>query len=267
LDWAPIPIFIALGCAVGFLAGLLGVGGATMMIPVLTIVFVRLHFPPEHLIHIAIATSMATILFTSLSSARAHHRRGAVLWPVVWALAPGILIGSFLAPQLVAHMSAKLLATVFAVFAGGFAVQMSLELKPKATRSLPGKLGLFSVGTLIGVLSSLVGAGGAFVSVPFMTMCNVRIHNAVGTSAALGFPIAAAGTAGFVVAGLRQQGLPAHTLGYVYLPALGAIVVASMLTAPLGVRLAHSWPVAKLRRAFAALLVLLAAYMLWQAWS
>jgi uncharacterized membrane protein YfcA len=113
----------------------------------------------------------------------------------------------------------------------------------------------------------MVGAGGAFVSVPFMTMCNVRIHNAVGTSAALGFPIAAAGTAGFVVAGLRQRGLPAHTLGYVYLPALGAIIVASMLTAPLGVRLAHGWPVARLRRAFAALLVLLAAYMLWQAWS
>ena len=267
MDWTPIPILVALGCIVGFLAGLLGVGGAMTIIPVLTIVFTREHFPPEHLMHMAVATSMATIAFTSISSMRAHHRRGAVLWHVVRGLAPGILLGSLLGPQIVAGMSSSALSAAFGVFAGVAAVQMLLDPKPKLTRNLPGSLGLFGVGSGIGIISSMVGAGGAFISVPFMTACNVRIHNAVATSAALGFPIAAAGTTGFIIAGLRQGGLPPYTLGYVYLPGVAAIVVASMLVAPLGVRVAHRWPVAKLRRAFACLLVLIAAYMFWRAFS
>jgi uncharacterized protein len=265
LDWTPIPILVALGCIVGFLAGLLGVGGAMTIIPVLTIVFTREHFPPEHLVHMAVATSMATIAFTSISSMGAHARRGAVLWHVVRGLAPGLMLGSLVGPQIVAGMSGAALSAAFGVFAGTAAVRMVLGREPKATRNLPGSLGLFGVGSGIGIISSMVGAGGAFISVPFMTACNVRIHNAVATSAALGFPIAAAGTAGFIIAGLRQGGMPPYTLGYVYLPGVAAIVVASMLVAPIGVRVAHGWPVAKLRRAFACLLVLIAAYMFWRA--
>jgi uncharacterized protein len=265
LDWTPIPIFVALGCIVGFLAGLLGVGGAMTIIPLLTIIFTREHFPPGHVVHIAVATSMATVAFTSISSMRAHDRAGAVRWRVVWALAPGILLGSFIGPQVVALMSSSLLSGAFGVFAGTAAVQMMLDRKPKATRNLPGPLGVFGVGSGIGLVSSMVGAGGAFISVPFMVACNVRIHHAVGTSAALGFPIAAAGTVGFVVAGIREQGLPPYTLGFVYLPAVAAIVVASMLVAPIGARMAHRWPVAKLRRAFAVLLMLIAGYMFWRA--
>jgi uncharacterized membrane protein YfcA len=164
-------------------------------------------------------------------------------------------------------MSPAALSAAFGVFAGTAAVLMMLDRKPKATRTLPGPLALFGVGGGIGIISSMVGAGGAFISVPFMTACNVRIHNAVATSAALGFPIAAAGTAGFIIAGLRQSGLPPYTLGYVYLPGVAAIVVASMLVAPIGVRVAHRWPVAKLRRAFACLLVLIAGYMFWRAFN
>ena len=151
------------------------------------------------------------------------------------------------------------------------AERQPLEQVARAERcvwsELPGKLGLFSVGGAIGLISSMVGAGGGFLSVPFMTWCNVKIHNAVATSAALGLPIALAGTVGFIVAGLRTTGMPPGSLGYIYLPALVSIVVASMLTAPIGARTAHRWPVKKLKRAFALLLYALAAYMLWKGWA
>lgn len=265
MDWQLIPLYLGIGCIVGFLAGLLGIGGAMTMVPVLTIIFTHENFPTAHIVHTAIATSLATIAFTALSSMRAHARRGAVLWHVVWGLAPGIIFGSLIGPQLVSGMSSAALSVAFGVFAGTSAVQMLVARKPKAARELPGRVGLFGVGATIGVVSSMVGAGGAFLSVPFMTWCNVRIHNAVATSAALGFPIALAGTIGYIAAGSRQEGLPPYTLGYIYLPALAGIVVASMLVAPLGATLAHRWPVLKLRRAFAALLFGIAGYMLWKA--
>jgi uncharacterized protein len=265
VEWQLIPVFVAIGCVVGFLAGLLGIGGAITLIPVLTVIFGREKFPPDHVVHMAIATSLATIVFTSVSSTRAHARRGAVLWPVVWGLTPGILLGSLVGPQIVAGMSSAFLAGLFALFTGTSAAQMLLNKKPNATRDLPGRRGLFVFGAVIGVLSSMVGAGGGFLSVPFMSWCNVRIHQAVATSAALGFPISLAGTVGYVIAGLRQQGLPPYTVGYIYLPALAAIVVASMLLAPIGVRIAHGLPVARLRRVFAGLLLAIAAFMLWKA--
>jgi uncharacterized membrane protein YfcA len=267
LDVGLLVVFVVLGCLVGFLAGLLGIGGGMTMVPILTIIFTREAFPLVHVVHMAIATSTATIIFTSLSSAREHHRHGAVRWPVVAGLAPGIIVGSLVGPQIVGGMSTSALALFFGIFVAFSATQMLLDKKPKPTRELPGKLGLFGVGSGIGLISSMVGAGGGFLSVPFMSWCNVKIHNAVATSAALGLPIAIAGTVGFVIAGLRVEGMPPHTLGYIYLPALFAIVAASMLLAPVGARTAHRWPVKKLKRAFALLLYVLAAYMLWKAWS
>jgi uncharacterized membrane protein YfcA len=267
VHWQLLPLLLAIGCIVGLLAGLLGVGGAMTMIPVLTVIFAQEGFPPEHVVHIAVATSLATIMFTSLSSMRAHARRGAVLWGVAWGLAPGIVAGSLIGPQIVATMSSALVATLFALFTGVSAVQMLANREPKAVRDLPGKPGLFGVGATIGVVSSMVGAGGAFLSVPFMVWCNVRIRNAVATSAAIGFPISAAGTLGYIVAGWRQETLPPLAIGYVYLPAVAGIAVASMLTAPIGARLAHRWPVLRLRRAFACLLVAISGYMVWKAAS
>jgi uncharacterized membrane protein YfcA len=259
--------FVALGAIVGFLAGLLGIGGGMTMVPVLTIIFTRIAFPSAHVVHMAVATSTATIIFTAISSAREHHRHGAVLWPVVAGLAPGIIAGSLAGPQVVRGMSTSALALFFGVFVAFSATQMLLDKKPRPSRELPGKGALFAVGGTIGMVSSMVGAGGGFLSVPFMTWCNIKIHNAVATSAALGLPIALAGTAGFIVAGLSVQGMPPHTLGFIYLPALVAVVAASMLVAPIGARTAHRWPVKKLKRAFALLLYGLAAYMLWKAWS
>jgi uncharacterized protein len=180
---------------------------------------------------------------------------------VVALLAPGILLGSLIGAQVAGRLSTFWLSIVFAVFVGFFAVHMLVNRKPRPTRELPRGAGMFGVGTLIGFISSLVGAGGGFISVPFMVWSNVKIHNAVATSAALGFPIAAAGTIGYIVAGIGDVSLPPGTLGFVYLPALAAIAVASVLTAPLGARVAHSLDTGLLRRVFAILLVLLAAYM------
>jgi uncharacterized membrane protein YfcA len=267
IDAGLIAVFVALGAMVGFLAGLLGIGGGMTMVPLLTLIFTRQGFPLEHVVHMAVATSTATIVFTAMSSAREHHRHGAVLWKVVAGLAPGIVAGSLLGPQIVGRMSTSWLAGFFGVFVAASATQMLVDRKPKPTREMPGPAGLFGVGGGIGLISSMVGAGGGFLSVPFMTWCNVRIHNAVATSAALGLPIAVAGTVGFVLAGLAAEGMPRYTLGYIYMPALVAIVAASMLVAPVGARTAHRWPVKKLKRAFALLLYALAAYMLWKAWA
>ena len=208
------------------------------------------------------ATSLATICFTSLSSVRAHHRRGAVLWPVVRVLAPGILVGSLVGAQVAVAMPGKLLGVLFAAFVAFSATQMLLGRKPTPSRTLPGALGTFGVGNGIGLLSALVGAGGAFISVPFMTWCNIRIHQAVGTSAALGFPIAAAGTVGYLWAGRGLPQLPPGSPGYLYLPALAVISLASMLLAPLGARTAHRMDIQPLRKLFALVLYGLAAYFL-----
>jgi uncharacterized membrane protein YfcA len=267
VDPTLIVAFLALGGVVGFLAGLLGLGGGMTMVPLLTFVFTRQGYPLEHVVHMAIGTATATILFTSLASVREHHRHGAVRWPVVAGLAPGIVIGSFVGPQIVGVMSTAILSAFFGAFVAAAATNILLDRKPKPTRELPGKGGLFAVGSGIGLIASMVGAGGAFLTVPFMTACNINLRHAVATSAAVGFPVAIAGTIGFVVAGYSQAGLPAHSIGYVYVPALLAIVAASVISAPIGARAAHRWPVKTLRRSFAFVLYVLAAYMLWKSFS
>ena len=265
------PVFIValllLGSFTGFAAGLLGIGGGMLMVPFLTLLFTWRGYPLEHIVHMAIATSLATILFTSLSSVRAHHQRGAVLWPVVWLLAPGILVGSLIGAQIAGRLPTFWLSVVFATFVGFSAVQMLFDRKPRPTRQLPKGAGMFGAGGAIGLISSLVGAGGGFISVPFMVWSNVKIHNAVATSAALGFPIAAAGTLGYILAGRGVPALPEGTVGFVYLPALLAIAAASVLTAPLGARAAHSLNTRPLKRIFAILLFLLAGYMAYKGYK
>ncbi len=267
MDPTLIAAFVVLGAIVGFLAGLLGIGGGMTMVPLLTIVFSRQGFLAEHVVHMAVGTATATILFTSISSAREHHRHGAVLWGVVAGMAPGIIVGSLLGPQIVGGMSTPALAAFFGVFVAVSATQMLVDRKPKPTHKLPGRGGLFAVGGGIGLLSSMVGAGGAFLSVPFMAACNVDIRNCIATSAALGLPIAAAGTIGFIIAGYGRTGLPSYSIGYIYVPALLAIVAGSVICAPIGARAAHRWSVHRLRHAFAVLLYVLAVYMLWKSWS
>ena len=252
-----------LGLCTGFLAGLLGIGGGMLMVPFITLIMTGRGVSPDLSVKVAIATSMATIIFTSVSSVRAHHKRGAVRWDVVWRLAPGIVMGAAVASMGVfSVLKGSSLALFFALFVAFSATQMLLDRKPAPSRTLPGTGGQLAAGGVIGFLSGLVGAGGGFVSVPFLTWCNVVIHQAVATSAALGFPIALANVLGYVIAGQSVEGLPTGALGYVYLPALAVIATASVLMAPMGVKAAHAMPVKQLKRVFAIILYLLAAYML-----
>jgi uncharacterized membrane protein YfcA len=254
-----------LGVGTGFLAGLLGIGGGMIMVPFLTIILGHRGVAPNLAVKMAIATSMATIIFTSVSSVRAHHQRGAVRWDIVKRLSPGIVIGSLAGSLGVfALLKGTALALFFALFVGFSATQMFLDKKPAATRQMPGPGGQFAAGGAIGFVSGLVGAGGGFISVPFMTWCNVAIHSAVATSAALGFPIAVANVAGYIVGGQSVQDLPAGAFGYIWLPALAVIAACSVFTAPLGAKAAHSLPIRKLKRVFAVTLYALAAYMLWK---
>ncbi len=254
-----------LGLSSGFLAGLLGIGGGMMMVPFITIILSGRGVGPDLAVKMAIATSMATIMFTSISSVRAHHQRGFVRWDLVRRLAPGIVLGGALASLGVfSILKGSWLALFFAAFVSFSATQMFLDKKPAPTRQVPGTAGLLGAGGVIGFLSGLVGAGGGFVSVPFMTWCNVAIHNAVATSAALGFPIALANVLGYIISGQNLQHLPPFSIGYIWLPALGVIASCSVLTAPLGARAAHKLPVKQLKRVFASILYLLAAYMLYR---
>ncbi|RJF97973.1 sulfite exporter TauE/SafE family protein [Noviherbaspirillum saxi] len=267
MDISLVAGLLALGAAVGFAAGMLGIGGGMLLVPFMTMILTAKQFPHEHIVHMAIATSLATIMFTSISSVRAHHARGAVLWNVVKLLAPGILIGSWIGPWIGAQLNSSALALSFAVFVAFSATQMLLDKKPAAARNLPAAPGMFAAGGGIGVLAGLVGAGGGFVSVPFMTWCNVKIHNAVATSAALGFPIALAGTLSNVYFGMREANLPSGSLGFIYLPALLVIALASVMTAPLGARTAHKLPVKTLKKVFAVMLYSLAGYMLYKSFN
>lgn len=256
--------YIGLGLFAGFFAGMLGIGGGLVMVPMLTMMFAaQAGFPPGEVLHLALGTSIATILFTSLSSLRAHHQHDAVLWKVVIQITPGIFFGTLLGTLFASNVPAKPLALFFTCFVCFVALQMILDLKPRASRELPGIGGVFAVGTGIGAVSALVAIGGGSLTVPFLTWCNVRVQKAIGTSAAIGFPIAVGGSLGYIYNGWGRADLPPWSLGFVYLPALVWLVPSSMLIAPLGAMLAHRLPVATLKRIFACVLITLAVKMLW----
>lgn len=258
-------MYILVGALAGVLAGLFGIGGGLVIVPMLVICFPLQGIPYELMMQMALATSMASICFTSVSSFRSHHKRGAVDWEIVKRFTPGILLGSLAGAKLASVLPTAALKVIFVIFVYYVATQMLLGKQPKASREMPGARPMFGAGSGIGTLSSLVGIGGGSLTVPFMVWHNVAMHRAVGTASAIGFPLAVASTVGFIATGWGEAALPAYSLGYVYLPALSGIVVVSVFTAPLGVKLAHSLPVPKLKKAFAALLLVVGTRMLWQA--
>jgi uncharacterized membrane protein YfcA len=259
---AAIPMDLVLAClllgaAVGIMAGLLGVGGGLIIVPALLFLFRAQEFPSSLVMHMAVATSLASILFTSVSSAAAHHRRGGVVWPAALALSPGIVAGAALGGLVADLMPGTALRAVFAVFEFLAAWQLWRAYTPPPERALPGLPGLFAAGAVIGTVSTIIGIGGGALMVPFLAWCNVDMRKAVATSAAGGFPIALAGTVALVSAGLDEAGLPPGATGYVYWPAAVAIGSVSILSAPLGAALAHRLPTQHLRRAFAVFLAVL----------
>lgn len=249
------------GVLAGIFAGLFGVGGGLIIVPILTALFTAQLMPEAYIIQLAIGTSLSSIMFTSLSSMRAHHRRGAVEWFIVRKISFGILAGAFFGSWLAAQLSTRFLKIFFVAFLFYVAVRLLLNVRPAPGKQY-GAAGIFGVGSLIGAVSSLVGIGGGTMSVPFLLRCNISMHNAIGTSAAIGFPIALAGAAGYAIHGLKVSGLPVYTLGFIYLPALLVVSLASITTAPLGAKLAHNLPVLMLKKVFAGLLVILGIKMM-----
>jgi len=255
--------YLALGLTSGLIAGLLGVGGGLVLVPVLSWIYAHQGFPAEYNIHMALGTSLAVIVLTSIASLRAHHRHGAVRWPAVRRIAPGIVLGTLAGAIAAAWLPDRGLRWFFVAFLFYAATQMLLGFKANPHRELPGWPGMTLVGSVIGLVSSWVGIGGGTLSVPFLNWCNVRFQEAIGTSAAIGFPIAVSGALGYALSGQVAAGLPEWSLGFVYLPALAAVAMMSMVTAPWGARLTHSLPVVRLKRIFAGLLYLLGLRMLY----
>lgn len=255
-----------LGLGTGVIAGLLGVGGGLVMVPALTWAYAQQGFPAEYNIHLALGTSLAVIIPTSISSLRAHHAHGAVDWSVVRRITPGILLGTLVGGGVAVFLPDRSLKLFFILFLLYAATQMLLGFKPRPSRTQPGPVGMTLAGSVIGLISSWVGIGGGTLSVPFQTWCNIGLHRAIGTSSAIGLPIALAGMTGYALSGQAAAELPAWSLGFVYLPAFLALAAGSSLTAPLGARLAHRLPVARLKSVFAGLLYLLAVRMAYSLW-
>jgi len=262
LDMHWIVVFLLLGSFVGFMAGLLGIGGGGIMVPALTSVFLMQGVAVDNVVHLALGTSMACMIITSFASFRAHHSKGGVLWPVVRGMAPGIILGTFCATFLASFMSSLYLAIFFALFMAYVSLQMFLNKKPKPSRELAGSAGLVTAGSAIGAISALVSIGGGSLTVPYLTWQNVEIKKAIGTSAAIGLPIALAGTLGYLINGWAHSSADTFTFGFVYLPAVLVISMTSFFSAPYGVRLAHALPIASLKKIFAILLILLSLKML-----
>ena len=247
-------LYLLLGACAGVLAGLFGVGGGIIIVPVLVFSFTLQGFDPSILTHLAVGTSLATIVFTSINAVREHHRKGAVQWRIFAWMTLGILVGAAVGAKTASLIQGPILQKIIGVFALIVAVQMAADFKPKVTRGIPGKPLLTAAGGVIGWASAIFGIGGGSLTVPFLTSRSLSMQQAVATSSACGLPIALASALGFLVLGWNDPQLPAYSLGYVYLPALLGIAVTSMFFARYGARMAHRLSPRLLKRLFAALL-------------
>lgn len=248
-------ICLALGAFVGFMAGLLGIGGGLIVVPALLYILPSVGIHSAQLPHIAIATSLAAIILTSISSARAHHQRGNVPWPLFRTMLPGIILGALTSAFIAEQISAVTLQKGFAIFVVLMSIQMAYPFKTESSRQLPSAPVLFIVGTFIAMIAGLMGIGGGVLLVPFLTFFGLQMRYAIGFSAATGLLISLSGSLGYVIAGFNASELPYGTLGFIYLPALFGLVITSVLMAPVGVNAASSWPTPVLKKIFALLLL------------
>ncbi|MBX9839845.1 MAG: sulfite exporter TauE/SafE family protein [Silvanigrellaceae bacterium] len=252
---------LLLGSFTGILAGLLGIGGGIILVPTLLWVFQNQpQINQNHLMQIVLATSLTTIIFTAISSIRAHQKRKAIQWSLVKKLAPGMVLGTLLGAFVASSLSNSILKIIFGVFLLLISLQLLIQAEPKAMKEFPGKIGSGLSGFLIGNMSALVGIGGGSLVVPLLLWFRIPVRNAIATSAACGLPIALAGALGYVLVGIKN-GL-GFTAGYIYWPAVFSIVPTSLLFVPLGAKLAHSMPVGVLKKIFAVFLLLISSKML-----
>lgn len=259
-----LSIALLTGALAGLLAGLLGVGGGIVIVPVLAYAFASAGFPADAVMQFALATSLASILLTGLSSVRAHHARGAVRWDLVRTLAVPLMLGAFLGSHVADALGSVWLMRLFGIFGILIGIQMLWTRAAQADDpdapepQIPAVRNALA-GSGIGVASAIFGIGGGSLTVPYLHGAGVRMRKAVATSSACGVPIALAGSIGFVLAGLTRSDLPPGALGYVHLPVFVALAVASVPMATVGARLAHRLPAATLRRIFGILLVAVGA--------
>lgn len=260
-----VAFLLALGGVAGFLAGLLGIGGGAILVPGLYFGFQYLGFESASLMHVAVGTSLAVIIPTGLSSARAHAKRGAVRFDLVRQMGAGILLGVLLGTVIADYMPGAGMTMFFALALSTLALVMVINpARFSLFTDMPRRLWMAVSGVVIGIFSSLMGIGGATLSVPWLTLCRVPMHAAVGTASALGLVIAIPAATGFIIIGWSVPGLPPFSLGYINFMAWPLIVPASVLAAPWGARLAHNMPVAALRKFFAGFLVMIALKMVWE---
>jgi len=258
-------IYLGVGAFTGVLAGLFGIGGGSVIVPALILAFTLQGFPVEVLTHMALGTSLAAIAISAISSARTHHQHGAVDMGVIKQLLPGVVLGMFLGVVLADSLSGSVLQKCFGVFLVAIAIQMWFSWQPHREgdqHCLPGLGGMTGAGSVIGGLSALFGIGGGSLTVPFLCWNNVQMQRAVGTAAALGLPLAVSGAVAYMWQGWGNEKLPEYTSGYVYWPAFFGIAVASFISARLGAKWAHKLPAAKLKKIFAAFMVLIGIYFL-----
>jgi len=255
-------IYFVSGALIGTGAGLLGIGGGLIAVPLLAFLFPYEGVPSDIVMHMAVGTTLCITIFTSLSSIRAHLHQGGVLTDVAKRMFVGLALGAIIGAAIADLLPSRVLQIIFGVFALVIAFKMGLNLKPKVQHCLPGKLGLFVVSLCLSVLCSLLGLAGGTVTVPFFNRCNVPMDNAVATSAVCTLPIAAAGGVSYLIAGLNETGLPHFSIGYVFLPALIGVASMSVLFAPIGAKLAHRLPAVTLKRIFAVFLVMVGLDML-----
>ncbi len=254
--------YLALGAFVGFFGGLLGIGGGAAIVPILAVIYAAKGFAPGVIVHLALGTSIATMIFTSASSVLSHDRRGAVHWIAWRRMLPGVVAGTLAGALLAGLLGPRLLTIAFTVLIYALATQMLFDTKPAPGGRLQGVAVMSATGGIIGFISSLSATGGAALTVPFLAKCGLGIHQAIGTAAAVGWPLAFAGALGYALTGWEMPELPEWSVGFVYLPALAWIAAASMAMAPLGARVAHRTTANTLKRVFAVVLYLLATNML-----
>ncbi len=250
------------GAVGGLIAGLFGIGGGLILVPILVLLFKAHEFSPDYIMQMAVATSLATIVLTSFSAILAHHRLGSVLWSKVYRLAPGIIIGSVVGAAIADMISADSLRILFAIFLLCVGLQMAFQIKPKAGAMQQSRALDAAVAVVIGAFSSLLGIGGGTMTVPYLVHGQYSVRNAVGIASACGLPIAIGGTLSYMLLGYGKSGLPAGSWGYVYLPAFAGIVLLSMYTAPLGAKLANKLPERTMKRYFSLLIFVMAAKLL-----